>query len=661
MSHSTTAGRPSHAERAYAAEGAIPRERSACKAASAFNELAAGERALYADGDLVTARAAFGRAFELARAEADTDSMATAAIGLGGIRVHERRSAVDAANVEVRQQISLATLDTGSPLAFRLRLRLAAEADYRSGRSSEVLRLLEQARTCGDPVVLAEALSLAHHCVLGPEHAEMRISLADELLRVAALTHRPSDTAMGLVWRAADLFLAGERQAERAYADLLSHEPANRHAAAAFATQAMRVMLTIRSGHLAEAEALAETCARAGAAAGDVDWMGWYAAHVLTVRWYQGRIGELVDTVSNIVNSPTLSVVDNSFVAAQALACAAAGQTRQARGALARIIGRDLAELPTSSSWLTAMTAVIEAAALLEDQAAAARAYRLLLPYAHLPVMPSIAVACFGSAQHPLGMACLITRDVHRAVEHFEAAVAHNSALGNWPAATLSRHRLAEALSLRGAPGDAKAAADLFAGSAAEAAELGMRLPDKGIRSRGGRSMARVWTRSGRHWRIELGGRSAVVNDMVGIHHLATLVANPGVDIPALDLAEPDHAEAPDVTPQPVLDEEARRQYRSRLRELAAQIKNAEALGDAERVDALRAEADWLLHEVETNTGLGGRSRHFADSSERARVAVGKAIRRALERISAADAVIGSELRECVETGRHCSYRPSQG
>src|SRR5207342_2212515 len=113
------------------------------------------------------------------------------------------------------------------------------------------------------------------------------------------------------------------------------------------------------------------------------------------------------------------SVVDNSFVAAQAVACAAAGHTRQARGALARIIGRDLAELPTSSSWLAAMTAVIEAAGLLEDHAAATRAYRLLLPFAHLPVMASTAVACLGSAQHPLGVACLVTRDGDRAVEHF--------------------------------------------------------------------------------------------------------------------------------------------------------------------------------------------------------------------------------------------------
>jgi len=292
----------------------------------------------------------------------------------------------------------------------------------------------------------------------------------------------------------------------------------------------------------------------------------------------------------------------------------------------------------------------------------AAGAYRLLLPYAHLPVMASIAVACFGSTQHPLGVACLVTGDLDRAVEHFEAAVAHNSALGHWPAATLSRHRLAEALSRRGAAGDAQEAGRLYSGSAAEAAELGMRLPEVTSR-RGGmrRPAGPVCTRSGRRWRIELQGRSAVVDDMVGIRHLATLVANPGVEIPALDLAEPDRAEPAhhESAPQQVLDDVALRQYRARLRELAEEVAEAKALGDDDRVAALRAEADWLLHEVEANTGLGGRPRHFADNSERARIAVGKAIRRALERISAADAVIGVELRARVETGMRCCYRPA--
>jgi hypothetical protein len=109
-----------------------------------------------------------------------------------------------------------------------------------------------------------------------------------------------------------------------------------------------------------------------------------------------------------------------------------------------------------------------------------------------------------------------------------------------------------------------------------------------------------------------------------------------------------------------VLDGEALRQYRSRLEDLADEVAAAEAVGDEARVAALRSEADWLLHEVRAGTGPGGRQRQFTDGSERARIAVGKAIRRALERVTVADAVIGEELRASVETGTRCCYRPAE-
>lgn len=83
----------------------------------------------------------------------------------------------------------------------------------------------------------------------------------------------------------------------------------------------------------------------------------------------------------------------------------------------------------------------------------------------------------------------------------------------------------------------------------------------------------------------------------------------------------------------------------------------AEVAGDEDRATALRSEQGWLRGQIETCTGLGGRERHFADGSERARIAVGKAIRRAIERIAAADTVIGAELRAGVETGARCCYR----
>ncbi len=630
--------------------------------ADSAHELALGEAALHVDGDLLTARAAFGRAYDLADSRQDSLVMARAAIGLGGMWVHEHRWAVDAARVEAQQRRALSLVEHESAVGLRLRLRLAAEADYRSGSATEVMRLLDEARRTEDPVAVAEGLSLAHHCLLGPEHGNLRLSLADELLRVAASSGRPSDTVMGLLWRASDLLLSGIRQAGRAYEDLVGHSAANRNAAASFVTQAIRVMLTIRDGRLSEAEALAETCLRAGAAAGDADGTPWYMAQLVAVRWFQGRIGDLVDPISTLVNSPNLSIVDSSFVAAQAVAYASAGQIQQARGALARITGSDLEGPASSSSWLAAMTATIEAAALLNDAPAAARAYQLLLPYAHLPVMASMGVACFGSAQHPLGVACLVTGDYDLAIEHLEAAVDHNAGLSHWPATTLSRHRLGEALAARGAPGDATDAKRLHGESTAEAAAYGMQLPPLAVWGRAAPCPPPRWTRSGGRWRIEMFGRSVIVEDMVGMHHLATLVANPGTDIPAIELVRADQqGSAVRETAQPVLDREALRQYRSRLQKLTEEIDEEKQFGGAARVATLQAEVDWILHEVQATTGLGGRPRSFPGDAERARIAVGKAIRRALARIGDGDEVLGAELRAGIETGVRCCYRPADG
>ncbi|PRY34751.1 hypothetical protein CLV43_11527 [Umezawaea tangerina] len=607
--------------------------------------VAAGEQALHVEGDLTVARDLFAKAYGLAEQAADAELMATAAIGLGGLWVHEHRTAADAASVEAQQRSALARLDPASSLALRLRARLAAEADYRAVRSDTVLPIVEEARRAGDPRALAEALSVAHHCLLGPRDADLRLLLAEELLRAGSRTGRPSDVVMGLLWRTVDLFLLGDPHAERSLAELSGSEAAERNGAVSFARVGMQVMLHIRGGRLDEAEALAHECAARGRTTGDADYLGWYGAQLVAVRWYQGRVGELVGVLADIVNSPMLSANDEAFVAGLAVASATAGDTRMARGALARLRGPGLDRLTRSSTWLCAMNGAAEAACLLGDTDTAAQVYALVLPYARLPVMASLAAACFGSAQHTLGVASLALGEVDRAVVHFRTAVEHNNALGHWPAAAVSRHRLAQAHGLRG---ETWAATSERAAATREAAALGMVLPETERR-------ALVCTKTGRQWMVELGGRSVVVDDSVGMRYLATLVANQGTEIAAIDLTEGGVAE--ERSAQPVLDEEALQQYRQRLRDLREEIEDAEAAHQEVRAAQLRADAEWLADEVRAATGLGGRTRRFADNPERARIAVGKAIRRAVDRIGAADAVLGEHLRGSVQTGMRCSYR----
>jgi hypothetical protein len=112
------------------------------------------------------------------------------------------------------------------------------------------------------------------------------------------------------------------------------------------------------------------------------------------------------------------------------------------------------------------------------------------------------------------------------------------------------------------------------------------------------------------------------------------------------------------VSAQPVLDHAAIEQYRQRLSQLRADIEELESRNQPERATQARAERDWLMAELTASTGLSGRARRFPDNPERARLAVGKAIRRAIRRIDAADASTGEHLRRTVHTGIRCVYRP---
>src|SRR5262249_987622 len=178
------------------------------------------------------------------------------------------------------------------------------------------------------------------------------------------------------------------------------------------------------------------------------------------IRWYQGRLLELLPLLTEMANSPELSAVDNSFLAAYAVAAAQSGDGRAAAGALAALRGRSLAELPRSSSWLVTMYGIVEAAYLVGNAKAAGRAYELMRPFADLPMMASLAVACFGSAHHALGVASLAGGDAERAGSHPREAIHGNVGLGHLPAVVVSRLRYAEALALRGRPGDRAAAAE---------------------------------------------------------------------------------------------------------------------------------------------------------------------------------------------------------
>ncbi len=626
--------------------------------------LADGERALSESGDLVVSREAFGRAYQLAELAGEPEAMAVAALGLAGFWVGERRTVIGAAMLETRLKHALSLLGAQSSLALRIRARLAAEADYRGGTHTAILAALEEARRAEDPLALAEALSLAHHCLIGSGEVELRRELAAELIRVSFRTERRIDRLMGLLWQTVNAYAAGEPHAGRLLGELREELRERDHGAVWFVVSAIDVMLAIRAGRLAEAESLVAVCAARGAAAGDIDAEWWPGAQLVTIRWYQGRLPELLPALHERVHSPMLSATDNTTLAVLAIASALQGDRPTAASCLAALRstgadGRGLAGLPRGSSWLATMSGVTETACLLGDEDTAGEAYDLLLPYAERPLVCGIGITCFGSAHQALGIAALTRRQLDLAVEHLTLAVSRNQALSHRPALAFSRQQLSRALELRARAGDAAGARQELAAARAEAAALGVVLPGDAAAGATG-PVTVTCERAGRGWRLGLAGRGVMIEDSIGMLHLAVLIGNPRQEIAAADLAAGvagiAGTAARDAADHRLLDAEAVASYRGRLRHLDAELGALAPGSDAE--DAVRAEREWLVTQLAGAAGLGGRPRSFPGDAERARVAVGKAIRRALTRITAVDAVIGEHLRQAVRTGARCSYWP---
>ncbi len=165
------------------------------------------------------------------------------------------------------------------------------------------------------------------------------------------------------------------------------------------------------------------------------------------------------------------------------------------------------------------------------------------------------------------------------------------------------------------------------------------------------------FTRLGDMWRVVFGGQEALLNDSKGMGDIASLLAQPGVEISCLDLmgspVAPSDAGARS-------DDHALKQYRRRLAELQEDIDDADVANDPHRADRAREEMDRLLEHVSGAYGLAGRSRTDRDPAEKARSAVTARIRSTIKRIGDAHPALSDHLDQSVKTGRFCVYEPAE-
>jgi tetratricopeptide (TPR) repeat protein len=183
---------------------------------------------------------------------------------------------------------------------------------------------------------------------------------------------------------------------------------------------------------------------------------------------------------------------------------------------------------------------------------------------------------------------------------------------------------------------------------------------------------AGLFRREGEYWSVAFEGRTVRMRDLKGMRYLARLLAAPGREFHALDLVGAEtgaleqvdsgratglsHTDLGDAGE--MLDPQAKDAYRRRLAEVDDDIDQAQAMGDTERAAQADAERDFLVRELARAVGLGGRDRRSASASERARVAVTRAIRQAMARIAEHHPELGEHLERAIRTGTYCGYVP---
>lgn len=488
--------------------------------------------------------------------------------------------------------------------------------------------------------------------------------MAENIIQLAMRARDELLGLMGLCWRTVDLFLLGDPRANQSLTELGERSEATGCDAIRFIAEVLQAMVHARAGRLGRAEELATTAAERGTRVGDPDAPAYFGAIIAALRWWQGRAEEVIEPIRQLVVSPRLGSNDHVYVAADALLSAVQGDYDSSEEALTRLLDIGLGDLPDSSSWLTTQFLVVECAYLLGDARAATEAAEMLRPYSTLPVMPSLAVVCLGSAERAQGLASATIGELDQAVDHLLAALRFDRWLGSRPMYTMTQHSLAATLRARSLPGDKEMAERASQQALTQARRMGMQLPNhpdwlvaSRVRASSRRIHQALLERVPRGWKIGVDGRLTIVPDRVGFSYLLQLLARPGRDLEALALISHGFPHSRNSS-EPILDRTALQSYQRRIRELKA-LPEQQRLSES-ATEQHRRELAELQAALRTATGLGRRSRSFPDEQERARTAVRKALVRAVASIEAVEPELGDHLRRSVMTGATCRYQEEE-
>ena len=569
---------------------------------------------------------------------------------------------------------SLAALPAGdSSLRVRLLARLAAGLQPARDISEPVRvahEAIASARRLGDPPTLLGALIAGMSAMMDMVDARERLPLNLEAEQLAVALGDSEHLLRTHSRLAIDYLDLGDLAAADARIEAFANlAVALRAPWWAWRAPMLRSMRAAMEGRFAEAERLGDQGLAEGRAAREPDAERiCLLAHEGLLRMWE-RHADMVafEPTARRLRS-TLQWGDAFQAGASAMVAARLEDPEGARRYLA-MVPTDLAP-PVPNPYSVFFFA--EAAALVGPDDLAARLHALLEPVAGRDVVMGLSAFCWeGPVTRLLALLEARLGRWDEALAHFHSALAELERLGAAPYLARTRYELGRALLHRGRPEDREPARELLGAARATAEALGQEgllgLAERRLAGLGAGPPVEVgpgpftMAPDGESWVLGFEGQSFRLKDSLGLQYVARLVAEPDREIHVLELARgPAADEIVDAGDAgELLDDSARDSYRQRLEDLREVQAEAESFGDAARAARTREEIEFLGAELGRAVGLGGRSRRAGVAAERARSAVQRRIKNALDRIAEHSPALAAHLGRTVRTGNFCVYRPA--
>ena len=551
-------------------------------------------------GNFDTARSAFLDAAVIARSTGDGVGMARAALGVGG-RIPWARTGHDPRLVPLLQDALVLLGGGDEPLRARLLTRLAcawrSSPERRDDSAALSRQAVEIARRLDDKASLSNALTGLYWATFWPDNTGDRIAIADEVGRIA------KDLDDGEMMTDAQLMsvtilieqgrLVEARRESAALGRIIGElrQPAYR-----WIEQTNEALLALIAGDYADAEVwIGREIATPYRLLPAHDDVSAARSHRYLLRREQGRVAEEETSLREAAEQAPWY----PFLRAELVSLLLdLGRTSEARSTFDGLAHDLFAAFYPDNEWLFGMSLVSESCARFDDAPGAETLYQRLLPYAGRHAV-GYGDGSIGVVDRYLGLLAAALGRLDDAVEHLGRAVDLNGQMGGRPWSAHSQHDLGGILRRRAGPGDVERADGLDSAALTTASHLGMALADAiewkpaaGIDPR--ESDATISTATfrneGEYWTIEFGSDAFRLRDSRGMRHLARLLASPGHEIHALELARTGAVDAlagpvgeelrgdglGDAGPR--LDATAITAYKSRLEELRDELTEAEFL-----------------------------------------------------------------------------------